>query len=68
MQINASKKPANTHFHEERDKCNTELFFLANKKTDFFSNENPFLKFQKYWHLEVVFMLSISPIIGLWTS
>ena len=34
LQINASKKPANTHLHEQRDKCNTELFFLANKKTN----------------------------------
>ena len=36
------KEPANTHFHEERDKFNIELFFLANKKTDFFFQWKPF--------------------------
>ena len=36
LQINAFKKPANTPFHEKRDNCNTKLFFLANKKTEFF--------------------------------
>ena len=30
-----SKKPANTHFQKQKDKSNTKLFFLANKKTDF---------------------------------
>ena len=29
------KKPANTHFHKQKDKSDTKLFFLANKKTDF---------------------------------
>ena len=47
LQNNASKKPANTRFHEQRDKCNTKLFFLANKETEFFFSENLFLKFQK---------------------
>ena len=45
LQINASKKQANTHFHEQRDKCDTKFFFLANTKTDIFSNGNLFLKF-----------------------
>ena len=34
------KKPANTHFHKQKDNSNTKLFFLANKKTDFSWNEN----------------------------
>ena len=30
------KKPANKHFHKQKDKSNTKLFFIANKKTDSF--------------------------------
>ena len=37
--------PKNQQMHIFTNKENTELFFLGNKKTDFFSNENPFLKF-----------------------
>ena len=47
LQINAPKKPANTHFNEQGDKCTTEFFFLANKETDFFSRRKPFSQFQK---------------------
>ena len=57
LQINPPKKAANTHFHKQRD--NIKFFFLANKKTDFFFQRKTFLKFQKIWHLEVVFSCSL---------
>ena len=53
--------PKNHQIHivtnKEIHKCNTKFFFLVNKKTNFFPDENLFLKFQKIWHLEVAFFL-----------
>ena len=48
LQINASQKTIKYTLSQKKDKSNTKLFFLANKETDFFWNENLFSNFRKF--------------------